>query len=132
MKPIISAAIAAVSALFVASCGGGGSPPPPPPITTTCPAGQVGTPPNCTTPVDLDGMLRPILAAQGLTGDPTTGRNLPDISDPLAQLGKKLFFSKSLSGDLDVACASCHHPALGGADGLSLPVGVGAVDDVTA
>ena len=73
-------------------------------------------------------MLRPILAAQGLTGDPTTGRNLPDISDPLAQLGKKLFFSKSLSGDLDVACASCHHPALGGADGLSLPVGVGAVD----
>jgi cytochrome c peroxidase len=40
----------------------------------------------------------------------------------------KLFFSKSLSGDLDTACASCHHPALGGGDGLSLPVGVGAVD----
>jgi len=29
---------------------------------------------------------------------------------------------------MDTACASCHHPALGGADGLSLPVGVGAVD----
>ncbi|GAA4652692.1 hypothetical protein GCM10023116_49760 [Kistimonas scapharcae] len=45
----------------------------------------------------------------------------------LAQLGRELFFSKSLSGNQDVACASCHDPRLGGADGLSLPVGVGAI-----
>ncbi|MDJ0919320.1 MAG: cytochrome c peroxidase, partial [Woeseiaceae bacterium] len=63
-----------------------------------------------------------MIAAQGLTGDPTTGRDLPSINDPLAQLGKLLFFSKSLSGDFDTACASCHHPALGGGDGLALPV----------
>ena len=100
-------------------CGGGGgggssppptSPPPPPPPVST-----------------LDTDLRNIIAAESLTGDPTTGRALPSINDPLAQLGKLLFFSKSLSGDLDTACASCHHPALGGADALSLPIGTGAV-----
>jgi cytochrome c peroxidase len=78
--------------------------------------------------VTIDDTLRSVIASQGLTGDPTQGRILPSINDPLAQLGKKLFFSKSLSGDLDTACASCHHPVLGGGDGLSLPVGVGAVN----
>ena len=102
--------------LGIAGCGGGGgggSPPasaPPPPAAT------------------IDDTLRSVITSQGLTGDPTQGRTLPSISEPLAQLGKKLFFSKSLSGDLDTACASCHHPTLGGGDGLSLPVGVGAVD----
>src|SRR5690606_40245218 len=48
--------------------------------------------------------------------------------DPLPRLGKLLFFSKSLSGDFDTACASCHHPALGGGDDLALPVGTGAID----
>ncbi|WP_320822186.1 cytochrome-c peroxidase [Reinekea sp.] len=54
------------------------------------------------------------------------GASVPDISEPMAQLGKKLFFSKALSGDETVACATCHHPALHGADQLSLPVGVNA------
>jgi cytochrome c peroxidase len=54
--------------------------------------------------------------------------SLPRISEPLAQLGKQLFFTKALSGELDVACATCHHPLLGGGDGLSLSVGVHAVD----
>ena len=100
----------------IGGCGGGGggggasNPPPPPP------------------PVSTDTVLRGTIASNGLTGDPTAGRILPSISDPLPQLGMKLFFSKSLSGDLDTACASCHHPALAGGDGLSLPVGTGAVD----
>tara|TARA_R100000306_G_C4382659_1_gene147233 strand:+ start:27069 stop:28496 length:1428 start_codon:yes stop_codon:yes gene_type:complete len=59
--------------------------------------------------------------------DPTT-LGAPSIDDPLSQLGKKLFFSKALSGDQDTACASCHHPSLGGGDDLSLPIGVDAVD----
>ncbi|MCR9087606.1 MAG: FG-GAP-like repeat-containing protein [Rhodobacteraceae bacterium] len=46
----------------------------------------------------------------------------------LIDLGAELFFSKTLSGNLDTACASCHHPFLAGADGLSLPVGESAVD----
>ncbi len=73
--------------------------------------------------------VRSIATVLGLTGDPTTKTNnsLPDISDPKAQLGMKLFFTMGLGGDRDTACASCHHPALAGGDDLSLPIGVGAV-----
>ncbi len=91
--------------------GGGGTSPPPPPVTVT-----------------LDDQVRTMITAESLTGDPSAGRTLPSINDPLAQLGKLLFFSKSLSGEMDTACASCHHPALGGGDGLALPVGTGALD----
>ena len=48
------------------------------------------------------------------------------MTDPKVVLGKSLFFSKSLGGDQDTACVSCHHPAMGGSDDLSLPIGVGA------
>ena len=77
-------------------------------------------------PVDVE--LRAILSNQDLVGDAAFNRTLPSINDPLPQLGKVLFFSKSLGGDLDSACVTCHHPMLGGADNLSLPVGVNAVD----
>jgi len=73
-----------------------------------------------------DEQLRELVSANGLTGDPAAGRELPEISDPLAQLGMKLFFSKSLGGHTDAACVTCHHPALGGGDDLPLPVGVHA------
>ena len=81
---------------------------------------------NPTDPLDVE-LIDEILD-QELTGDPTTGRDLPSITDPLPQLGKLLFFSKSLGGVQDTACASCHHPALGGADGLSFPIGTDATD----
>lgn len=77
-------------------------------------------------PLDIE--LRALIATHELTGDPSTGRNLPSINDPLAQLGRKLFFTKALGGELDSACVSCHHPVLGGADALSLSVGIGAID----
>lgn len=51
------------------------------------------------------------------------------VSGPKFELGKQLFFSKSLSMGNDVACASCHHPMLGGGDGLSLSVGVNPLDE---
>ena len=70
--------------------------------------------------------LRSLVSAAGLTGDPTTGRTLPSINDPIAQLGKNLFFTKGLGGNDDSACVTCHHPSLGGGDDLSLPIGVGA------
>ena len=79
----------------------------------------------------LDQQLSALIAEHDQSGNPEAGRNLPDIKDPLAQLGMRLFFSKSLGGGFDSACASCHHPLLGGADGLSLPVGTGAVDPDT-
>jgi cytochrome c peroxidase len=58
-----------------------------------------------------------------------TNFSLPNISEPKAQLGKKLFFAKNLGGEESAACVSCHHPTLGGGDDLSLPVGVAAVDE---
>jgi cytochrome c peroxidase len=44
---------------------------------------------------------------------------------PLVALGRLLFWDPILSGDRDVACASCHHPDFGYADGLARSVGVG-------
>ncbi len=41
-----------------------------------------------------------------------------------AALGRLLFFDPVLSGNKDVACATCHHPSLGFADGRDLPIGV--------
>lgn len=87
------------------------------------------TPPT-TPPVQntaLDDQLRTLLVQHGITGDPSSGRDLPSITDPLAQLGKKLFFTKALGGEQDAACVSCHHPVLGGGDDLSLSFGVGAI-----
>lgn len=107
------------------ACGDGGDAPaaginnqgPPPPVAPQNPPVQG----------NLDAELRALIQQQGLTGDPATNRDLPDISDPLAQLGKKLFFTKALGGEFDSACVTCHHPVMGGADALSLSFGVGAL-----
>jgi len=77
------------------------------------------------TGVNSDSLIA-LAKSTGITGDPTTGRTLPLISDPKAELGKKLFFTKGLGGDSDSACVTCHHPTLGGGDNLSLPIGVGS------
>ncbi len=77
---------------------------------------------------DIDNEVVSLAQKYGLTGDPTTGRNIPSVGDPKVKLGMKLFYSKQLGMDMDSACASCHHPYLGGGDGLSLPIGVEAVD----
>ncbi|WP_028774448.1 cytochrome-c peroxidase [Shewanella waksmanii] len=76
----------------------------------------------------ITSVLRQQIASLGLTGDPSTDRNIPSIDTPLAQLGMQLFYSKALSGEMDTACVSCHHPLLGGGDNLSLSIGVEAVD----
>lgn len=78
---------------------------------------------RCAPATATDVELRALITRHGLTGDPTVGRSLPNIADALPQLGKLLFFSKSLSAGRDTACASCHHPVLGGADGLGVSVG---------
>ena len=50
-------------------------------------------------------------------------------SNPLTlervELGRKLFFEKRLSSDGTVACATCHDPQLGFADGKPVAIGVG-------
>jgi len=39
------------------------------------------------------------------------------------ELGRLLFWDPILSGQKDVACATCHHPAFGYSDGLDLSIG---------
>jgi cytochrome c peroxidase len=41
-------------------------------------------------------------------------------------LGRDLFFDPILSGNQNISCASCHDPALGTSDGVSLSLGEGA------
>lgn len=106
--------------LILGACGGGGS------------SDDTTTVENSVNTDDIsaeDQALRALISDQGLSGNASTGRTLPSISDALPQLGKKLFFSKSLGGGFDAACVSCHHPSLGGADDLSLPIGVSATND---
>lgn len=41
------------------------------------------------------------------------------------ELGRMLFFDKLLSGNRNISCATCHHPALSTGDALALPLGEG-------
>lgn len=52
---------------------------------------------------------------------------LANGNPPQAQveLGQALFFDKILSGNLNISCATCHHPLAGTGDGLSLGIGEG-------
>lgn len=43
----------------------------------------------------------------------------------LVRLGWHLFYDPILSGNREVACATCHHPAFGTSDGVSLGLGDG-------
>src|SRR5438094_9125825 len=53
----------------------------------------------------------------------TTPADNPQTAQKIA-LGKSLFFDPVLSANKDVACATCHHPSLGFAEGRDLPIGV--------
>ena len=76
----------------------------------------------------LDNNLRNLIVEHELTGDPSAGRVIPSISDPKAQLGMKLFYTKTMSIPGDTACVTCHHPLLGGGDGAQITIGTGAID----
>lgn len=78
---------------------------------------------NSTAPLALDAKLRQLIEFHELDEDPLAELEIPDTRSALFALGKQLFFSKSLSGRRDTSCATCHHPMLGGGDGMSLPVG---------
>ncbi|MDH5257099.1 MAG: cytochrome-c peroxidase [Gammaproteobacteria bacterium] len=77
---------------------------------------------------DLNTALYQLIAKHKLTGKPLLKKESISINSPMAQLGKRLFFSTHLGGKSDSACVSCHHPLLGGGDNLPLSVGVDAID----
>ncbi len=69
-----------------------------------------------------------------LTCAPAYGSPLPQplqeedfiaFDEGQARLGQLLFFDPILSGNRNIACATCHHPQLGSGDGLSLGIGEG-------
>ncbi len=65
--------------------------------------------------------LRELLTAQSVAALPSA----PQPAAAQVTLGQALFFDPELSGNRDVACATCHLPAFGTSDGLSLPIGTG-------
>jgi cytochrome c peroxidase len=89
-------------------------------ITAACSDGSVSELP--TTP-SLDAQVRQALNGWGVV--PILAVNAQDPA--LVDLGRSLFFDKILSGNRDVACASCHSPQGHTGDGLSLAVGTGAL-----
>jgi cytochrome c peroxidase len=57
-----------------------------------------------------------------LPSAPTAPADNPSTPERVA-LGRLLFWDPILSGQRDVACATCHHPAFGYSDGLDLSIG---------
>lgn len=51
----------------------------------------------------------------------------PPRDEQKEELGKLLFFDKILSGNMNISCATCHHPLAATGDGLSLPIGEGGM-----
>jgi len=58
---------------------------------------------------------------------PLTDADFRPLRFEEAQLGQLLFYDPLLSGNKEVACATCHHPAFGTGDGLSLSLGDGGM-----
>jgi cytochrome c peroxidase len=77
---------------------------------------------------------RPILLITlGVGALLATAALLPAVSPaaqqetPLAEVGRLLFWDPVMSGDMDIACATCHHPDFAYADGRALSLGTGSV-----
>lgn len=56
---------------------------------------------------------------------PVTDADFPDLKAEQILLGRDLFFDPILSGNRNIACATCHHPTLGTSDAMSLSIGEG-------
>lgn len=69
---------------------------------------------GCASAVYAQDLPRPVLESDFL-----------DVRMEEARLGQLLFYDPILSGNQEVACATCHHPAFGTSDGLSLGIGDG-------
>ncbi len=72
-------------------------------------------------PVSLDDELSALIDAQNVTALDAS----VDLDPELIALGQSLFFDKELSGNRDIACATCHFPTHGSGDGLAVSIGTG-------
>ena len=87
-----------------------------------CNSGSLDGPGTQAPDASLDVQVRAQLSRWGVV--PILPLTPPDPA--LVDLGRMLFFDKILSGNRDVACASCHSPLTASGDGQSLAVGTGA------
>ena len=71
-----------------------------------------------------DDDLRRRFSLRALGEIPYPPDNLPSANR--IALGRLLFSDPILSGEMDVACATCHHPSLAFADGRQFSAGAGA------
>ncbi|MCX7560606.1 cytochrome-c peroxidase [Sulfitobacter sp. F26204] len=64
-------------------------------------------------------------------GDPLPAPITDDLFAPIdpaeAALGQLLFYDPILSGNRNIACATCHHPKFATADGVALAIGEGGI-----
>lgn len=66
-------------------------------------------------------------ATAGPLPDPVSDEDYRPVNMAEARLGQLLFYDPILSGNRNVACATCHHPVFGTGDGLSLGIGDGGI-----
>jgi cytochrome c peroxidase len=93
--------------------------------TTACDRSSVADPALDAT---LDAALRQQLGGWGAVPIGPLAAQDP----ALVSLGQSLFFDKLLSGNRDIACATCHEPSLHAGDGLTLAVGTGGTGSAGA
>lgn len=72
---------------------------------------------------DVDLALASVIDEQGL--EPNIGQDFIQADEALVELGQDLFFDPILSGDMNISCATCHHPELAMGDARVLPLGTG-------
>ena len=80
---------------------------------------------GCVTPIVAVVLTASTAAQARLAALPATAAAPADnpTTPERVELGRLLFWDPILSGQKDVACATCHHPAFGYSDGLDLSIG---------
>ncbi len=97
-------------------------------------AGPLGPFPPPPPPGDIDRALIDALGRAGIRPPDGAGPALPGdaANSAMVALGEALFYDPVLSGDQNISCATCHHPAAGTGDGLPLSIGAGGVGTASA
>lgn len=72
-------------------------------------------------------LAAPLWAEGNILPAPLTDTDFRPVDPAEAALGQLLFYDPILSGNREVSCATCHHPAFGTGDGLSLSIGDGGI-----
>lgn len=72
-------------------------------------------------------MIIPVVVDADSMPAPVTDNDYRPVDFAEASLGQLLFYDPVLSGNKQVACATCHHPRHGTSDGLSLGLGDGGI-----